>query len=65
MNETLERARDVALMERALADARRALTLAEIDLIFAAHGEQQRMDAAKAKFAEVAEILNTHGVTKQ
>lgn len=58
MNAILERARDVARMERALSDARRVLTLAEIDLIFAARGDQQRMDAANSRFAEAAEILN-------
>ena len=58
MNSILERAREVAQMERALADARRALTLAEVDLIFAARGDQQRMEAANSRFAEAAEILN-------
>lgn len=58
MSAILERARDVALMERALADARRVLTLAEIDLIFAAHGDAERMDEAKRRFKAAAEILN-------
>ena len=58
MNAVLERARDVAQMERALADARRALTLAEVDLIFAAHGDKDRFQAANSRFAEAAEILN-------
>ena len=65
MTEILERARDVALMERALGDARRTLTLAEIDLIYAAHGDKQRMESAQEKFRRAAEILENNGVNQQ
>lgn len=58
MSAILERARDVALMERALADARRVLTMAEVDLIFAARGDAERLTEAKARFKAAAEILN-------
>ena len=58
MTEILERARDVALMERAIADARRTLTLAEVDLFFAVRGDAWRMDEAKARLKAAAEILN-------
>ncbi len=58
MNSILERAREVAQMERDMADARRTLTLAEVDLIFAARGDAERMDEAKRRFKAAAEILN-------
>lgn len=45
-------------MERAIDEARRALTLAEIDLIFAARGDAERLTEAKARFKAAAEILN-------
>lgn len=58
MNSILERAREVAQMERDMADACRTLTLAEMDLIFAARGDAERMDEAKRRFKAAAEILN-------
>ena len=48
----------VTAMERDIADARRTLTLAEVDLIFAARGDAERMEAARTRFKEAAEILN-------
>ena len=48
----------VTTMDRDMADARRTLTLAEVDLIFAAHGDAGRMDEAKRRFKAAAEILN-------
>lgn len=48
-------------MERALADARRVITLAEVDLIFAARGDAERLAEAKARFKAAAEILNKWG----
>ena len=56
--EIIARSSQVAAMERDIADARRALTLAEVDLLFAAHGEAGRMDEAKRRFRAAAEILN-------
>ena len=41
-----------------MADARRILTLAEVDLIFAARGDAERMAEAKRRFMAAAEILN-------
>lgn len=58
MNSILERAREVAQMERDMADARRVITLAEVDLIFAARGDAERLTEAKAHFKAAAEILN-------
>lgn len=57
MNSILERAREVAQMERDMADARR-VNLAEVDLIFAARGDAERLTEAKARFKAAAEILN-------
>lgn len=48
----------VTTMERDMADARRTLTLAEVDLIFAARGDAERMAEAKRRFRAAAEILN-------
>lgn len=48
----------VAAMERDMADARRTLTLAEVDLIFAARGNAERLAEAKRRFKAAAEILN-------
>ena len=48
----------VTAMERDMADARRVITLAEVDLIFAARGDAERMAEAKARFKAAAEILN-------
>ena len=58
MNSILERAREVAQMERDMADARRVITLAEVDLIFAARGDAERLTEAKARLKAAAEILN-------
>ena len=55
------RSSQVAAMERDMADARRALTLAEVDLLFAAHGDAGRMEEAKRRFKAAAEILNKWG----
>ena len=52
------RAEEVARMERAIDEARRTLTLAEVDLIFAARGDAERMAEAKRRFKAAAEILN-------
>ena len=41
-----------------MADAHRILTLAEVDLIFAARGDAERMAEAKRRFKAAAEILN-------
>ena len=41
-----------------MADARRILTLAEVDLIFAVRGFPERMEEAKARLKAAAEILN-------
>lgn len=57
------RAEEVARMERAIDEARRALTLAEIDLLFGIRGDGDRIETAKRRFCEVAEILN--GGSKQ
>lgn len=56
--EIVARCQQVTAMERDMADARRTLTLAEVDLIFAAHGDAERMDEAKRRFRAAAEILN-------
>lgn len=56
--EIAARCQQVAAMERDMADARRTLTLAEVDLIFAARGDAERMAEAKRRFMAAAEILN-------
>ena len=56
--EIVARSSQVAAMERDMADARRTLTLAEVDLIFAARGYAERMAEAKRRFKAAAEILN-------
>lgn len=56
--EIIARSSQVAAMERDMADARRTLTLAEVDLIFAARGDAERMAEAKRRFRAAAEILN-------
>ena len=56
--EIVARSSQVAAMERDMADARRTLTLAEVDLIFAARGDAERMAEAKRRFKAAAEILN-------
>ena len=56
--EIVARSGQIAAMERDMADARRTLTLAEVDLIFAARGDAERMDEAKRRFKAAAEILN-------
>ena len=52
------RAEEVARMERAIDEARRALTLAEIDLLFGIRGDGDRIETAKRRFRAAAEILN-------
>ena len=56
--EIVARCQQVTAMERDMADARRILTLAEVDLIFAAQGFPERMEEAKRRFKSAAEILN-------
>ena len=56
--EIIARSSQVAAMERDMADARRTLTLAEVDLIFAARGDAERMAESKRRFRAAAEILN-------
>ena len=56
--EIIARSSQVAAMERDMADVRRTLTLAEVDLIFAARGDAERMAEAKRRFKAAAEILN-------
>ena len=56
--EIIARSSQVDAMERDMADARRTLTLAEVDLIFAARGDAERMAEAKRRFRAAAEILN-------
>ena len=56
--EIVARSGQIAAMERDMADARRILTLAEVDLIFAARGDAERMAEAKRRFKAAAEILN-------
>ena len=56
--EIVARSGQIAAMERDMADARRTLTLAEVDLIFAARGDAERMAEAKRRFRAAAEILN-------
>ena len=56
--EIVARFQQVAAIERDLEETRRTLTLAEVDLLFAAHGEAGRMDEAKRRFKAAAEILN-------
>ena len=56
--EIVSRSGQIAAMERDMADARRTLTLAEVDLIFAARGDAERMAEAKRRFKAAAEILN-------
>lgn len=48
----------ITAMERDMADARRAITLAEVDLIFAAKGDLVRMNDAQLRFGQTAQILN-------
>lgn len=56
--EIVSRSGQIAAMERDMADVRRTLTLAEVDLIFAARGDAERMAEAKRRFKAAAEILN-------
>ena len=56
--EIIARSSQVAAMEHDMADVRRTLTLAEVDLIFAARGDAERMAEAKRRFKAAAEILN-------
>ena len=56
--EIIARSSQVAAMERDMADARRTLTLAEVDLFFAVRGDAWRMAEAKARLKAAAEILN-------
>ena len=56
--EIVARCQQVTAMERDMADARRILTLAEEDLIFAVRGFPERTEEAKARFKAAAEILN-------
>lgn len=56
--ETLERFRRIERMENAIVDARRTLTLAEVDLAFARLGHTESIDGAKIKMREAAKILN-------
>ena len=56
--EIVARCQQVTTMERDMADARRILTLAEVDLIFAVRGFPERMEEAKARLKAAAEILN-------
>lgn len=56
--EIVARADEVAAMDQAMANARRVITLAEVDLIFAARGDAERLTEAKARFKAAAEILN-------
>lgn len=56
--EIVARADEVAAMDQAMANARRVITLAEVDLIFAARGDAERLAEAKRRFRAAAEILN-------
>ena len=56
--EIVSRSGQIAAMERDMADVRRTLTLAEVDLIFAARVDAERMAEAKRRFRAAAEILN-------
>ena len=56
--EIIARSSQVAAMERDMADVRRTLTLAEVDLIFAVRGFPERTEEAKARLKAAAEILN-------
>ena len=56
--EIVSRSGQIAAMERDMADVSRTLTLAEVDLIFAARGDAERMAEAKRRFKAAAEILN-------
>ena len=56
--ETLERFRRIEGMEDAIVDARRTLTLAEVDLAFARLGHTERIDGAKIKMGKAAKTLN-------
>ena len=56
--EIAARCQQATTMERDMADVRRTLTLAEVDLIFAARGDAERMAEAKRRFKAAAEILN-------
>ena len=55
--EIVSRSGQIAAMERDMADIRRTLTLAKVDL-FAARGDAERMAEAKRRFKAAAEILN-------
>ena len=57
LQEVITRSKEIAALERDLAAARRALTMAEVDLVFAASGATERIDGAKARFLKAAEIL--------
>lgn len=52
------RSGQIAAMERDMTDARREISMAEADLIFAAHGDNLRLAEAKRRFKAAAEILN-------
>ena len=56
--EIVARCQQVAAIERDLEETRRTLTLAEVDLFFAAQGFTERMEEAKARLKAAAEILN-------
>ena len=56
--EIVSRSGQIAAMERDMADVRRTPTLAEVDLIFAARVDSERMAEAKRRFKAAAEILN-------
>ena len=56
--ELVANCQQVTAMERDMADVRRTLTLAEVDLIFAARGDAERIAEAKRRFRAAAEILN-------
>jgi len=56
--ELVANCQQVTAMERDMADARRVITLAEVDLIFAARGDAERMKAARTQLKAAAEILN-------
>ena len=56
--EISERLRKIEWMENAMEDARRTLTLAEVDLAFARLGHTESIDGAKIKMGKAAKILN-------
>lgn len=61
--ETITRENEVAAIERDIADARRAITMAEVDLIFAAQGNQEHMNSARQRLCSAAQIL-TRGLNE-